>query len=141
MTHDTNPACFDVICTHNTNPAGFDVIIKKMIFANSYCQVMSPGLRVVCFERVSSPNRVNHPRLVRCLTLASTERFHHICISSPLIMLFSVCMRRYLRTFQSGFDTGLCNVQLLFMQSDGGLADIHTFSGGWQVQFLKGPGC
>ncbi|MEW5314666.1 MAG: hypothetical protein WDW38_006142 [Sanguina aurantia] len=44
---------------------------------------------------------------------------------------------RYLRTFQSGFDAGLCDVQLLFMQSDGGLADIHTFSG--HKAILSGP--
>jgi hypothetical protein len=36
---------------------------------------------------------------------------------------------RYLATFQSGFDAGLSQVQLGFMQSDGGLSPLQTFSG------------
>lgn len=36
---------------------------------------------------------------------------------------------RYLTTFQSGFDAGLAEVQLGFMQSDGGLSPLETFSG------------
>lgn len=36
---------------------------------------------------------------------------------------------RYLQTFMAGFDDGLPNVQLAFMQSDGGLSPVETFSG------------
>jgi hypothetical protein len=44
---------------------------------------------------------------------------------------------RYITTFQSGFDSGLPAVQLLFMQSDGGLAPVDGFSGHKAV--LSGP--
>lgn len=44
---------------------------------------------------------------------------------------------RYLQTFQSGFDAGLKDVQLLFMQSDGGLARADQFSGHRAI--LSGP--
>mmetsp|Transcript_7849 Transcript_7849/g.23615 ORF Transcript_7849/g.23615 Transcript_7849/m.23615 type:complete len:1334 (-) Transcript_7849:407-4408(-) len=44
---------------------------------------------------------------------------------------------RYIQTFQSGFDEGLKNVQVLFMQSDGGLARVEQFSG--HKAILSGP--
>ncbi|CAG9462621.1 unnamed protein product [Pedinophyceae sp. YPF-701] len=44
---------------------------------------------------------------------------------------------RYLETFQAGFDDGLHDVNLSFMQSDGGLAPLGAFSGHKAV--LSGP--
>lgn len=45
---------------------------------------------------------------------------------------------RYIHDFQSGFDSGLKdNVQLSFMQSDGGLAPVTSFSG--HKAILSGP--
>ena len=46
---------------------------------------------------------------------------------------------RYLNAFQAGFDAGVASgaVRLSFMQSDGGLADQHTFSGHRAI--LSGP--
>ena len=48
---------------------------------------------------------------------------------------------RYITAFQGGFDKGLRNVQLSFMQSDGGLAPVDAFSG--HKAILSGPagGC
>ena len=48
---------------------------------------------------------------------------------------------RYITAFQRGFDEGLRNVQLSFMQSDGGLAPVDAFSG--HKAILSGPagGC
>jgi 5-oxoprolinase (ATP-hydrolysing) len=46
-------------------------------------------------------------------------------------------IQRYLHTFQSGFDAGLKDVELIFMQSDGGLSPADTFSGHKAV--LSGP--
>ncbi|KAI8475487.1 MAG: Hydantoinase B/oxoprolinase-domain-containing protein [Monoraphidium minutum] len=43
----------------------------------------------------------------------------------------------YIQTFQSGFDAGLKDVQVLFMQSDGGLASVDGFSG--HKAILSGP--
>ena len=51
-------------------------------------------------------------------------------------IMFLPC--RYIRDFQSGFDSGLKNnVQLSFMQSDGGLASVTSFSG--HKAILSGP--
>ena len=49
--------------------------------------------------------------------------------------------RRYIQTFQSGFDEGLRDVKLSFMQSDGGLTPVSRFSG--HKAILSGPagGC
>jgi 5-oxoprolinase (ATP-hydrolysing) len=44
---------------------------------------------------------------------------------------------KYLQTFRSGFDEGLADVDLAFMQSDGGLASADTFSG--HKAILSGP--
>lgn len=44
---------------------------------------------------------------------------------------------RYIHTFQSGFDEGLPDVNLQFMQSDGGLTPVDLFSG--HKAILSGP--
>ena len=44
---------------------------------------------------------------------------------------------RYIEAFQSGFDEGLGEVQLSFMQSDGGLSPVSSFSG--HKAILSGP--
>ncbi len=36
---------------------------------------------------------------------------------------------RYIETFESGFDEGLKDVSVSFMQSDGGLTPVNAFSG------------
>lgn len=61
------------------------------------------------------------------------ERLHLSCVLT--LASFAAC--RYITTFQSGFDAGLGSVQLLFMQSDGGLASVGDFSGHKAV--LSGP--
>lgn len=50
-------------------------------------------------------------------------------------------LHRYIEAFQSGFDEGLKDVQLSFMQSDGGLSPVSSFCGHKAV--LSGPagGC
>jgi hypothetical protein len=52
-------------------------------------------------------------------------------------MCAPLCVCRYVAAFQSGFDSGLDQVQLLFMQSDGGLAPVNAFSG--HKAILSGP--
>jgi 5-oxoprolinase (ATP-hydrolysing) len=44
---------------------------------------------------------------------------------------------KYIQTFSEGFDSGLKNTPLYFMQSDGGLTDVGSFSGHRAV--LSGP--
>ena len=46
-------------------------------------------------------------------------------------------IKRYIDGFKTGFDEGLENVQVLFMQSDGGLAHVQDFSG--HKAILSGP--
>ncbi|KAG2488023.1 hypothetical protein HYH03_013330 [Edaphochlamys debaryana] len=46
-------------------------------------------------------------------------------------------IRRYLADFTAGFDEGLKDVQVLFMQSDGGLSPVDAFSG--HKAILSGP--
>ena len=48
-----------------------------------------------------------------------------------------LCLGRYIQAFQGGFDEGLKHVQLSFMQSDGGLSPVSSFSGHKAV--LSGP--
>jgi 5-oxoprolinase (ATP-hydrolysing) len=43
----------------------------------------------------------------------------------------------YLQSFRAGFDEGISNVDVLFMQSDGGLADVDDFTGSRAI--LSGP--
>ncbi len=45
--------------------------------------------------------------------------------------------RRYIQTFQAGFDEGLARVPVYFMQSDGGLTSVSDFSG--HKAILSGP--
>lgn len=49
----------------------------------------------------------------------------------------SPSIQRYLTTFKIGFDEGLKKVELLFMQSDGGLAGVDRFNGFQAI--LSGP--
>ncbi|KXZ56217.1 hypothetical protein GPECTOR_1g189 [Gonium pectorale] len=46
-------------------------------------------------------------------------------------------IRRYIADFTAGFDEGLRDVQVLFMQSDGGLSPVDQFSG--HKAILSGP--
>jgi Hydantoinase/oxoprolinase len=55
----------------------------------------------------------------------------------PLLLLPRLSVRSYVNTFRAGFDSGLDAVQLLFMQSDGGLSPAGSFSGHKAV--LSGP--
>ena len=58
------------------------------------------------------------------------------CVLCRCCMCVSL-LCRYVAAFQSGFDAGLSEVQLLFMQSDGGLAPVNAFSG--HKAILSGP--
>lgn len=56
----------------------------------------------------------------------------------PISFCVLLCLTiRYIKGFCGGFDDGLSTVKLLFMQSDGGLAQIDNFSG--HKAILSGP--
>eukprot|EP00958_Prasinococcus_capsulatus_P024615 scaffold3880_cov403-Prasinococcus_capsulatus_cf.AAC.3 len=84
--------------------------------------------------------------------LAEQLGFTQISLSSKLIPMVKLVPRgqtatvdayltpkiqTYLSTFLGGFDEGLPNVQILFMQSDGGLTEASTFNGNRAI--LSGP--
>lgn len=84
--------------------------------------------------------------------LASTMGFDQISLSSVVMPMVKMVPRgftaaadayltphilRYVETFRAGFDQGLKNVPVYFMQSDGGLTDVASFSG--HKAILSGP--
>ena len=83
--------------------------------------------REVGFEQVSLSSSVMP--MVRAVPRGLTA-----CADAYL----SPSIARYLSTFQSGFDDGLGKVELLFMQSDGGLASVDGFNG-FQVGSMLSP--
>lgn len=84
--------------------------------------------------------------------LASSMGFTQISLSSAVMPMVKMVPRgftaaadayltphilRYVETFSSGFDGGLKTVPVYFMQSDGGLTDVGSFSG--HKAILSGP--
>ena len=84
--------------------------------------------------------------------LASQMGFTQISLSSVVMQMVKMVPRgftaavdayltphimKYIETFSSGFDSGLAQVPVYFMQSDGGLTDIGSFSG--HKAILSGP--
>ncbi|KAK9917414.1 hypothetical protein WJX75_004082 [Coccomyxa subellipsoidea] len=84
--------------------------------------------------------------------VASELGFEQVSLSSEVMQMVKMVPRgftatadayltphimRYIEAFQSGFDEGLKDVQLSFMQSDGGLSPVSSFCGHKAV--LSGP--
>lgn len=92
----------------------------------------------------------DHEQLVK--EIATNLGFSHISLSSELTPMVKIVprgftatvdayltpkIRDYISTFRAGFLDGLRGVDVQFMQSDGGLCDIDSFSG--YVAILSGP--
>jgi 5-oxoprolinase (ATP-hydrolysing) len=84
--------------------------------------------------------------------IAKAMGFHHVSLSSEIMPMVKIvprgytacadayltpCIRKYIHGFQSGFDKGLKDVKVLFMQSDGGLTEVQRFNGSHAI--LSGP--
>jgi 5-oxoprolinase (ATP-hydrolysing) len=78
--------------------------------------------------------------------------FSHVTLSSDIMPMIKFvprgnsaaadayltpCLQRYIQGFFSGFDEGMKNVRVEFMQSDGGLSPVQTFTGFRAI--LSGP--
>ena len=78
--------------------------------------------------------------------------FEHVTLSSQIMPMIKMiprgnsatadayltpCIQKYLTSFFSGFDQGIANVRVEFMQSDGGLTPVNSFSGFRAI--LSGP--
>jgi 5-oxoprolinase (ATP-hydrolysing) len=92
----------------------------------------------------------DHEQLIK--QLAIKLGFKHITLSSEVMPMVKLVQRgnttcvdayltphihRYIHSFASGFRLGLHKLNVLFMQSDGGLAPVSTFSGCRAI--LSGP--
>jgi 5-oxoprolinase (ATP-hydrolysing) len=55
------------------------------------------------------------------------------CIDAYLTPL----IKQYVKTFMSGFDEGISNMNIMFMMNDGGLCDFRKFEGFKSI--LSGP--
>ncbi|XP_062501085.1 5-oxoprolinase-like isoform X1 [Corticium candelabrum] len=85
-------------------------------------------------------------------SMAKSLGFEHVSLSSAVMPMVKIvprgytacadayltpCIQQYIHGFQSGFDSGLKNIKVLFMQSDGGLTEVQRFSGSRAI--LSGP--
>lgn len=133
--------------------SGEDVIVVQdlelELLAQELQQVLDSGISSLCVALLHSYTYPEHER--RIGALARDLGFTHVSLSSslsPMVKLvsrgssacvdayLSPCITAYLDQFVGGF-ASLDQVQVLFMQSDGGLSPLHSFSGYKAV--LSGP--
>ena len=108
------------------------------------------GIRAIAVVLKHSALFPDHEEIVG--KVARDMGFTHVSLSSQVMKMVKMVPRgftaaadayltphivRYLDTFQSGFDEGLKEVELSFMQSDGGLSPADVFSG--HKAILSGP--
>eukprot|EP00606_Chrysophyceae_sp_TOSAG23-5_P000165 GSChrysophyteH2.ASY1.ANO1.1022.1 assembled CDS len=113
-------------------------------------QVYASGIRSIAVCFLHAYTYALHELKVKELAVALG--FTQISISSEVMPMIravprgcTTCVdayltpviKRYLTNFSSGFDAGLRNVQVNFMQSDGGLTPIDSFAGNRAI--LSGP--
>ncbi|CAH2286095.1 5-oxoprolinase [Pelobates cultripes] len=112
--------------------------------------VLSRGIRSLAVVLMHSYTWSEHEHQIG--ELARSLGFTHVSLSSevmPMIRMvprgytacadayLTPCIQRYLDGFSNGFQNRLKDLQVLFMQSDGGLTPMHSFSGSRAI--LSGP--
>uniref|UniRef100_A0A8C5PWK3 5-oxoprolinase, ATP-hydrolysing n=1 Tax=Leptobrachium leishanense TaxID=445787 RepID=A0A8C5PWK3_9ANUR len=112
--------------------------------------VLSRGIRSLAVVLLHSYTWSSHEHQIG--ELARSLGFPHVSLSSevmPMIRMvprgytacadayLTPCIQRYLDGFCNGFKNRLKDLQVLFMQSDGGLTPMHSFSGSRAI--LSGP--
>ncbi|EDV21658.1 uncharacterized protein TRIADDRAFT_30232 [Trichoplax adhaerens] len=113
-------------------------------------KVLDKGISSLAVVLLHSYTFDEHER--RIGKIAQQMGFEHVSLSSEVMpMLRAVprgytacvdayltpCIDEYIRNFTSGFDEGLKNVRVLFMQSDGGLTPVDKFIGSRAI--VSGP--
>eukprot|EP00742_Colponemidia_sp_Colp-10_P008402 GILJ01009100.1.p1 GENE.GILJ01009100.1~~GILJ01009100.1.p1 ORF type:complete len:1330 (+),score=217.58 GILJ01009100.1:312-3992(+) len=113
-------------------------------------RVYESGIRSIAVALMHSYTYREHELLVG--SLASSVGFTHVSLSCELIPMvkivprgYTACsdayltptIKRYIDNFKNGFDENLSTVPVLFMQSDGGLASVDSFTGSRAI--LSGP--
>lgn len=96
------------------------------------------GFRSICICLAHSYTYPHHEEMVRLI--AEEEGFLSISVSSALLPMIKMISRgmsatadayltpeikKYIKTFKSGFEGGLEKTRCQFMQSDGGLVDVN----------------
>ncbi|KAJ2605795.1 hypothetical protein EV177_006076 [Coemansia sp. RSA 1804] len=113
-------------------------------------KVYDSGIRSVAICLMHSYTFTAHEETVG--RIAHDIGFRHITLSSDLVPMIKIVprahsatadayltpvIRRYVDGFSSGFDDGILDMRVDFMQSDGGLAPVDRFSGLRAI--LSGP--
>lgn len=113
-------------------------------------QIKNQGINSLAVALMHSYAYKDHELKIR--DIARTLGFTHVSLSTELTPMVKVVPRgftatvdayltpkiqEYIRNFRSGFRNGLRGVDVQFMQSDGGLCDIDSFSG--YIAILSGP--
>ncbi|KAK9799317.1 hypothetical protein WJX73_000073 [Symbiochloris irregularis] len=102
------------------------VVLKHAAIFPDHEQQVGEVAREIGFDQISLSSEVM--QMVKMVPRGYTATAD--AYLTPRIM-------QYIKDFQSGFDEGLDKVQLSFMQSDGGLSPVSTFSG--HKAILSGP--
>ena len=133
---------------------GEKVVVRKPpnldVLKNDLQAVLDSGIKSIAVVLKHAALYPDHEKQVG--DLASSIGFDQISLSSVVMPMVKMVPRgftaaadayltphilRYVETFSSGFDKGLKNVPVYFMQSDGGLTDVGSFSG--HKAILSGP--
>jgi len=112
--------------------------------------LLDEGIRSISVVLLHSYTFAEHERAIG--KLAREMGFEHVALSSALVPMvravprghtgsvdayLTPCIRQYIDSFLDGFDDGLSDVKVSFMQSDGGLTPADNFSGYQAI--LSGP--
>lgn len=112
--------------------------------------LLDDGINSISVVLLHSYTFAEHERAIGAL--AREMGFEHVALSSALVPMvravprghtgsvdayLTPCIRKYIDSFLDGFDEGLRDVKVSFMQSDGGLTAADNFSGYQAI--LSGP--
>ncbi len=112
--------------------------------------LLDDGITSISVVLLHSYTFAEHERAIG--DLAREMGFEHVALSSALVPMvravprghtgsvdayLTPCIRTYIDSFLDGFDEGLRDVKVSFMQSDGGLTPADSFSGYQAI--LSGP--
>ncbi len=112
--------------------------------------LLDDGMKSISVVLLHSYTFAEHEQVIG--KLACDMGFEHVALSSALVPMvravprghtgavdayLTPCIRTYIDSFLDGFDDGLSEVKVSFMQSDGGLTPADNFSGYQAI--LSGP--
>lgn len=137
-----------------TSLTGEKLIVRQALeesaVSDALRRVQAAGIQSIAVVLKHSALFPEHEEIVG--RVARKMNFAHVSLSSSVMKMVKMVPRgftaaadayltphimEYLSRFQSGFDEGLKDVELSFMQSDGGLSPADAFSG--HKAILSGP--